>query len=119
MVTMVKKRGDDEQMLEGGGAGGGAGAGFQSAAVAKRPIPKNTSRAPRSILDESERVESLEKFRRNQAFKKGETEFSLTDGKKTVYPYVAPVEKKKGGKVSASTRADGCASRGKTKGRMV
>jgi len=115
MVTMVKKRGDDEQMLE----GGGAGAGLQSAAVAKRPIPKNTSRAPRTILDEPERVEALEKFRRDQAFKKGETEFSLTDGRKTVYPYVEPVEKKKGGKVSASTRADGCASRGKTKGRFV
>lgn len=118
MATMVKKRGDDEQMLEGGGAGGGAGAGFHSAAVAKRPIPKNTSRAPRSILEESERVESLEKFRRNQAAKRGETEFSLTEGKKTVYPYVEPVEKKKGG-LTASSRADGIASRGKTKGRMV
>ena len=28
-------------------------------------------------------------------------------------------EKKKGGKVSASTRADGCAVKGKTKGKFV
>jgi hypothetical protein len=115
MVTMVKKRGDDQQMLE----GGGAGAGFQSAAVIKRSVPNNPPRAPRSVLEESERVEALEKFRRNQAAKKGETEFSLTEGKKTVYPYVEPVEKKNGGKISASSRADGIASRGKTKGRIV
>jgi len=30
-----------------------------------------------------------------------------------------PTDMKKGGKVSASSRADGCAQRGKTKGRMV
>jgi hypothetical protein len=30
-----------------------------------------------------------------------------------------PVKKRSGGKVSASSRADGCAIRGKTKGRMV
>jgi hypothetical protein len=31
----------------------------------------------------------------------------------------APVKKAKGGAVSASRRADGCATRGKTRGKMV
>jgi hypothetical protein len=30
-----------------------------------------------------------------------------------------PMDMKKGGKISASSRADGCAVKGKTKGRMV
>ena len=34
-------------------------------------------------------------------------------------PLEEPESKKKGGMVSASKRADGCAQRGKTKGRMV
>ena len=39
---------------------------------------------------------------------------------KTDFPnYAPPVKKAKGGSVSASKRADGCAQRGKTRGKMV
>jgi hypothetical protein len=55
---------------------------------------------------------------RDAKIKKLEAEIAA--GKKTKEQAQAEVGMKKGGKVSsASKRADGCAQRGKTKGRMV
>jgi hypothetical protein len=69
--------------------------------------------SPRSVLEEAERNKALDKFRRDKAL-----EEATTEGGVTKYPYVEPTEKKKGG-LTASRRADGIASRGKTRGRIV
>ena len=57
----------------------------------------------------------------------GRTEIDLGDGQKIPFGKRRPakirengfMELKKGGKVSASSRADGCVTKGKTKGRFV
>ena len=43
---------------------------------------------------------------------------ATTEGGVTKYPYIEPTERKAGGTVTASRRADGIAMRGKTRGKM-
>ena len=126
-MATSKLKGIDEPQLEGGISGaGGSGmnikgmmkeikAAEKQAKIDRRAgnIHSQVTPAPRSVLEEAERNKALGKFRRDQAFNEGKTE-----GIKTEYPYVEPTEKKKGGTVSASRRADGIAQRGKTKGKM-
>lgn len=54
-----------------------------------------------------DKAEEAEKARGSEIIKRGERYYSV------------PVKKKKGGIISASKRADGCAVKGKTKGRFV
>ena len=129
MPKGIPKKPGEEQTLEGGGAGAGTSARsrLQSNIGAdtvlknlreKFNVSKENLNAKRdirdpSVLSEEERVRALRKFERNKAL-----EGTTTEGGVTKYPYVKPTEKKKGG-LTASRRADGIASRGKTKGRMV
>jgi len=129
MPKGIPKKPGEEQQLEGGGAGAGTNARsrLQSNIGAdtvlknlreKFNVSKESFNAKRDIRDpsmvsEEERARALNQYRRNKA-----TEEATTDEGVTKYPYVEPTEKKKGG-LTASRRADGIASRGKTKGRMV
>ena len=129
MPKGIPKKPGEEQTLEGGGAGAGTNARsrLQSNIGAdtvlknlreKFNVSKENLNAKRdirdpSVLSEEERVRALRKFQRNKAL-----DGTTTEGGVTKYPYVEPTEKKKGG-LTVSRRADGIASRGKTKGRMV
>ena len=118
---------DQDQLLEGGGAGaGGASARGQSLAG---QASKNTSRAKSDMADELIRLDKMMAAKRDvekakarperQAAERNATTKESGGVKVTEYPYAGPNEFKKGGTVSASKRADGCAVKGKTKGRMV
>ena len=118
---------DQDQLLEGGGAGaGGASARGQSLAG---QASKNTSKANSDMADELIRLEKMMTAKRDVEKAKARPERQDAERKavvreeggvkKTEYPYAGPNEFKKGGKVSASSRADGCCVKGKTKGRMV
>jgi hypothetical protein len=138
------ERGLDEQQLEGGGGGAGMSSIKQfektsptadraQAKIAKGNVgadevlknlrnkfnvSKESFNAKRdirdpSIVSEEERARALGQYRRDQALK-GASE----EGGVKKLPYIEPTEKKKGG-LTASRRADGIASRGKTKGRFV
>ena len=131
MPKGIPKKPGEEQQLEGGGAGAGAGTNARSRlqsnigadAVLKNlrekfNVSKESLNAKRDIRDpstvsEKERAQALNQYRRNKA-----AEEATTDEGVTKYPYVEPTEKKKGG-LTASRRADGIASRGKTRGRIV
>jgi hypothetical protein len=127
MPKGIPKKPGEEQTLEGGGAGAGSkskgnigadevlknlrdkfGGDKRTGAIRSEVTP-----SPRSVLEEAQRNKALNKFRREEAVEK-----ATTEGGVTKYPYVEPTEKKKGG-LTASRRADGCAVKGKTKGRMV
>ena len=126
------ERGLDEQQLEGGGAGAGAGTNARSRLQSnigadtvlknlreKFNVSKESLNAKRDIRDpsmvsEEERARALNRYRRDKAAEEATTDES---GVKK-FPYVEPTSKKKGG-LTASRRADGIASRGKTKGRFV
>jgi hypothetical protein len=71
------------------------------------------TKGSKSAKEEAARNKELTASRREEALNNAKTE-----GIKTEYPYIEPTERKKGGTVSASRRADGIAMRGKTKGRM-
>jgi hypothetical protein len=59
------------------------------------------------------KAEEAEKTRKAKIVKRGTRYYSVPKS------YSVPEGHKKGGKISASARGDGCAQRGKTKGRMV
>ena len=118
---------DQDQLLEGGGAGAGsASARGQSLAG---QASKNTSKAKSDMADEMIRLDKMMAAKRDTEKAKARPERQEAERKavvreeggvkKTEYPYAGPNEFKKGGTVSASKRADGCAVKGKTKGRMV
>jgi len=129
MPKGIPKKPGEEQTLEGGGTGASTSARsrLQSNIGAdtvlknlreKFNVSKENLNAKRdirdpSVLSEEERVRALRKFQRNKAL-----DGTTTEGGVTKYPYVEPTGKKKGG-LTASSRADGCAVKGKTKGRMV
>lgn len=73
----------------------------------------DTSKGSKSMLEEAERNKALDQFRRKKALSE-----ATTEGNVTKYPYIEPTNKKAGGTVSASRRADGIAMRGKTRGKM-
>ena len=125
MPKGIPRKPGEEQQLEGGGAGAGSKSKGNIGADEvlknlrdKFNVSKESFNAKRDIRDpsmvsEEERVRALGQYRRNQALK----ETSEEGGVKKL-PYVEPAGKKKGG-LTASSRADGCAVKGKTKGRMV
>ena len=95
--------------------GGGApigGSTSRNAGSVKREVI-DTTKGSKSQKEEAARDKALEQARREEALSNAKTE-----GNKTEYPYIEPTKRKGGGKVSASSRADGIAQRGKTKGRI-
>jgi len=114
----------------------GAAVSALAAAAAKKGVKKGLSKKA-----EKNAKEEARKAAREEAIANAKT--TVKDGVKvTEYPYIPPekaltanaaprgdfvpyapyrqgADFKKGGSVSASKRADGCAERGKTRGRMV
>ena len=142
MPKGIPKKPGEEQTLEGGGAGMSSVKQFEKlsptaekaqAKIAKGNIgadevlknlrdkfnvSKESFNAKRDIRDpsmvsEEERARAIGQYRRNQALKE-----TSEEGGVKKFPYVEPAGKKKGG-LTASSRADGIASRGKTRGRMM
>jgi hypothetical protein len=117
---------DNDQLLEGGGAGAGMAARGQGLSG---QAAKNSARSKSDMADELIRLDKMMTAKRDMEKAKARPERQEAERnavvreeggvKKTEYPYAGPNEFKKGGAVSASRRADGCAQRGKTKGRMV
>lgn len=121
------KRPGDEQTLEGGGSGGG------NRSPSKWPQDIRISAAEeRAILAKREAQKKAQIVQDKEAARAADEARYLADkaaGKiKSVFPRKESVEnegKAKGGTVkmakggAVSARADGCAQRGKTKGRIV
>jgi hypothetical protein len=108
MATNRPKRGDDLTPLEGGGGGGGGRSG------GKYTFDRITG--SRSAKDHKEKADRESEF-------SGEISFGSPRGRSSDSSDRTPRmsdDYAKGGKVSsASSRADGCAVKGKTKGRFV
>jgi hypothetical protein len=82
--------------------------------IIKEPEVIDLAKGSKSAKEEAARNKELTASRRQEALSNAKTE-----GIKTEYPYIEPTERKKGGTVSASRRADGCCVKGKTKGKMI
>jgi hypothetical protein len=108
-MAKIGKKPTDDQMLEGGGGGGG----FKSAAsTTLTPRPTGS----RSAKDYKEKEDKASDFSGEMGFKSPRSR-NYDSGDRT--PRMSD-DYAKGGKVSsASSRADGCATKGKTKGRMI
>ena len=124
----------DDQSKGGGGASivgsvsAGSGRGNPNVTantVAVQKAEKNKT----SVADEQIKVDKLLQAKREIEAAKAKPERQEAVSKATTreesgikiteYPFAGKNEFKKGGKVSASSRADGIAQRGKTKGRMI
>jgi len=103
----------DDEPKGGGGAAPAGGGGGRSVGNVKREVI-DTTKGSKSQKETAAREKELAAARREEALNSAKTE-----GVKTEYPYIEPTKRKNGGTVSASSRADGCATKGKTKGRMV
>ena len=122
----------DDQSKGGGGASvvGGVSAGSAKpvGSTIVSQATRNASKNNTTVNQELEKLEKLMQVKGELSAAKAKPERQMAERnakvteeggvKKTTYPYVGPNEFKKGGKVSASRRADGIAQRGKTKGRM-
>jgi hypothetical protein len=106
-MAKIGKRPIDDQLLEGGGGGGGRSEG-------KYTFDRITG--SRSAKDHKEKEDKASEF-------SGEMSFGSPRGRSSDSSDRTPRmsdDYAKGGKVSsASSRADGCATKGKTKGRIV
>jgi hypothetical protein len=145
MPKGIPKKPGEEALLEGGGGGGGAGSGRMTvaerwasrndpnsnwASLTGPKIPKEikeeraarfkaerdalmeyTNKIPKTLTAEQKAGMSPAQLRRAERAEKNFADKSNT-------PVETPEGMKKGG-MTASRRADGIASRGKTKGRMV
>jgi len=111
-MKKIGKKPTDYQMLEGGGSGGGSG-GFRSRPSSTlNPRPTGS----RSSKDYKEKEDKASEFSGEMGFKASRSR-NYDSGDRT--PRMSD-DYAKGGKVSsASARADGCAVKGKTKGRIV
>jgi hypothetical protein len=121
---------DDQS--KGGGSGGGASASgggrgnpnVTANTVAVQRAEKNKT----SVADEQIKVDKLLQAKREIEAAKAKPERKESASKATTreeggvkiteYPYAGKNEFKNGGKVSASSRADGIAARGKTRGKI-
>ena len=107
-MAKIGKKPTDDQLLEGGGGGGGGRSG------GKYTFDRITG--SRSAKDHKEKADRESEF-------SGEMSFGSPRGRSSDSSDRTPRmsdDYKKGGSVSsASKRADGCAVKGKTKGRMV
>ncbi len=108
-MKKIGKKPTDDQMLEGGGGGGGFRS-IPSSVLNPRPT------GSRSAKDYKEKEDKASEF-------SGEMSFGSPRGRSSDSSDRTPRmsdDYAKGGKVSsASSRADGCAVKGKTKGRIV
>jgi hypothetical protein len=122
----------DDQSKGGGGSGGGASASgggrgnpnVTANTVAVQRAEKNKT----SVADEQIKVDKLLQAKREIEAAKAKPERKEAASKATTreeggvkiteYPYAGKNEFKNGGKVSASSRADGIAARGKTRGKI-
>ena len=105
-MKRADRKATDTPLLEGGAGGGGGGGGFTFGRITGSKSAKDRKETARdSRTDElSGRMEFEPRYGRDYGGRTGRTSDDY----------------KKGGKVSsASSRADGCAVKGKTKGRMV
>jgi hypothetical protein len=107
-----------------GGSGGGGGRGLGLTQQAVRNAEKNKTNVGDELfkLDRQLAIKKeVEAAKAKPGRQAAEREASVTQEggvKKTVYPYAGANEYKKGG-MTASSRADGIAQRGKTRGKMV
>ena len=107
-MKKIGKKPTDDQLLEGGGGGGGGRSG------GKYTFDRITG--SRSAKDYKEKEDKASEFSGEMGFKAPRSR-NYDSGDRT--PRTSD-DYAKGGKVSsASGRADGCAVKGKTKGRMV
>ena len=107
-MAKIGKKPTDDQLLEGGGGGGGGRSG------GKYTFDRITG--SRSAKDYKEKEDKASEFSGEMGFKAPRSR-NYDSGDRT--PRMSD-DYAKGGKVSsASKRADGCAVKGKTKGRIV
>ena len=108
-MAKIGKKPTDDQLLEGGGGGGG----FKSVASTTLTPRPTGSRSAKDYKEKEDMSKGMS----------GEMEFGSPRGRNYDSGDRTPRtsdDYAKGGKVSsASSRADGCAVKGKTKGRMV
>ena len=122
---------DDEPKGGGGGApaGGGGGGGRGNPNVSASTIAvRNADKNKTSTADEQIKVDKLLQAKREIEAAKAKPKRTEAASKATTreeggvkiteYPYAGKNEFKNGGKVSASSRADGIAQRGRTRGKM-
>jgi len=109
-MAKIGKKPTDDQLLEGGGAGAGK-------VSTKTPwLGDGRVTGGRSAKDYKEKEDKASEFSGEMGFKSPRSR-NYDSGDRT--PRMSD-DYAKGGKVSsASARADGCAVKGKTKGRMV
>ena len=126
MGNKIGRKLSELELLEGGGGGGMMGGGGGRRASLPGIAEKNAKKNKTDFVDEmiaadkklaiKRELEAVKaKPERQQSMKNATTN---TDGgiKITSYPYAGPNEYAKGG--SVSSRADGIAQRGKTRGKM-
>jgi hypothetical protein len=118
----------DDQSKGGGGAAVGGGRGNPNV-TANTVAVKNAEKNKTSVVDEQIKMEKLLQAKRDIAAAKAKPERKEAESKAitreeggvkiTEYPFAGKNEFKKGGSIrSASSRADGIAARGKTRGKM-
>lgn len=124
-------KGLDEQLLEGGAGGGGMGRGSSTQSKQGLSInsqaAKNAAKNNASTADEMIKLDKMLESKKELAQIKSKPERQAAERnavtkeeggvKTTIYPYAGPNEYKKGG-ITASSRADGVAERGKTRGKI-
>ena len=128
-MAKIGRKLSELELLEGGGGsgmmgGGGGGNRASMSGIVEKNAKKNKTdfvdemiAADKKLAIKRELEMVTAKPERQQAEKNSMVR--IEDGvKTTTYPYVGPNEFSKGGSVSASSRADGIAQRGKTKGRI-
>ena len=113
-MKKIGKKPTDDQLLEGGGRGGGGGSGgfrsMPSSTLNPRPTGRRSAKDYKEKEDMSKGMSGELEFRspKSRNYDSGDRTPRTSD------------DYAKGGKVSsASGRADGCATKGKTKGRIV
>jgi hypothetical protein len=119
----------DDQSKGGGGAAVGGGGRGNPNVTANTVAVKNAEKNKTSVVDEQIKMEKLLQAKREIAAAKAKPERKEAESKAitreeggvkiTEYPFAGKNEFKKGGSIrSASSRADGIAARGKTRGKM-
>ena len=129
-INRSKPKNPDDEAMNYLGTGFGLAGAATTAAMAMRP--KRTNEDKREAADQAKRESDAEMKRESRGIKKPANfdaiEESKQDAKdsatakkqdKAYNESLTTENKAKGGMVSASKRADGCATKGKTRGKMV
>ena len=109
-MKKIGKKPTDDQMLEGGGGGSGGFRSMPSSTLNPRPTGSRSAKDYKEKEDMSKGMSGELEFRspKSRNYDSGDRTPRTSD------------DYAKGGKVSsASSRADGCAVKGKTRGRFV